>query len=134
MSYILYLDDERNPENDKELMSLVFTDPVYKNYAQTPELMVARNFYDFQCLIQTYGLPKLISFDHDLGIEDTDFGQQELNGETCARWLIEYCHANIEPLPEYRFHSENYEGRKTMQSLLQSAMKAGYVIARKIDA
>lgn len=133
MNYILYLDDERSPENDAEVMKMLFS-KARLNEVQDPQILVARSFYDFESIIHSYGLPYFISFDHDLGIEETEFGQQELNGETCVRWLIEYCHANLEPLPEYRFHSENYEGRKTMHSLLQSAMKSGYVIARKTDA
>jgi len=59
------------------------------------------------------GVPSFISFDFDLGEDDT--------AEVFIKWLIEnYYNAEI----EYNIHSENVEGRKIIQSLMDSWKKS----------
>ncbi|MDR6503911.1 hypothetical protein J2785_007104 [Burkholderia ambifaria] len=65
-------------------------------------------------LLQTYGCPKLVSFDHDLGGDDTAM--------VVVRWLIERDldqGGQFIP-PEFRFqvHSANPVGRENIAGLL----------------
>ena len=70
MTYHLFLDDERMPED-------VF-------WVSLPEgpWVIARNIRDFQRVIHRRGMPSHISFDNDLGP-----GEKE--GRHCAIWLTE---------------------------------------------
>ena len=117
---LLYLDDIRSP----------ITDPwVRKMMRQGYEITQAWSYDDFVLSVELDKMPDLISFDFDLGEDSRGFVLP--NGGTCVRWIIEYCHANNVPLPEYRLHTANPEGRKEMHSLLQSALKSGHVLSKK---
>lgn len=70
MSYNLFLDDVRYPYikncNDK-----IFSAYHYTNFKpfKVEKWIIARNYDEFVDIITSKGLPKLISFDHDLDIE-----------------------------------------------------------------
>ena len=70
MTYQLFLDDERAPE-----------DVFWTTIPEGPWVIV-RNIRDFQRVIRRRGIPKHISFDNDLGP-----GEKE--GRHCAIWLTE---------------------------------------------
>jgi len=61
MSYNLFLDDIRRPEDAFNYMHL----PVFNK----KEWIIVRNYYAFITLIEKKGVPEIISFDHDLGGE-----------------------------------------------------------------
>ncbi len=109
MSYNLFLDDFRNP------MCLRIT--------LTWEIV--RNYKGFVKIIEERGLPQLISFDHDLCLEDinkqNDF--KEKTGYDCAVWLIEYCMRTNQKLPKWQVHSLNPVGRSNIQSILENFEK-----------
>lgn len=67
---------------------------------------LAVNFDDFKSYIREYGVPELISFDHDLGPGKT--------GYDCAKWLVDQ-HLAIN---EFEVHSMNPVGRDNIINLL----------------
>lgn len=93
----IYLDDKRTPVSDAWTV------------IRTPD--------DFKAYIRKYGLPDAISFDHDLGAEET--------GKDCAYWLCEWCIENDKPLDVVTLytHSANPPGRKRIRSTLQMLLR-----------
>ena len=119
MDYQLFLDDVRSPPN---------ADP---GRPDRGAWIVARSFEEFVLVIETRGLPRAVSFDHDLA--DQSFftaqyplgvpGGRERNGATCARWLAERCLDQGLPLPDYAVHSANGEGAANIRSIMNSAAR-----------
>lgn len=70
---------------------------------------IVRTFNEFKNYITENGIPKIISFDHDLG--------EEKNGNDCAKWLVEYCIDNkiLEPNFAVLVHSMNPIGAKRIR-------------------
>lgn len=99
MSYKLYLDDIRQPPDS--------------------EWVVVRDYDEFVHVIQTQGIPDLVSFDHDLamihyggGVES--FSYHEKTGDDCAKFLLEECRRKkVEP-PAYKVHSMNPVGAQNI--------------------
>ena len=124
---ILWLDDYRNP---------------FLNYGgrvpkEEGEIHWVLNYQQFTAWIQKYGLPDIISFDHDLAPEhytpkeywkDYQLSKEyqekqnykEKTGKDCANWLIEYCMDNEKELPKYYAHSANPVGRDNILNLLNN--------------
>lgn len=117
--YNLFLDDIRQPSGcnyvPSELRSVYLLN----------EWEVVRNYEEFVQIIKERGLPKLVSFDHDLADIHYDpetwtesFKYQEKTGMDCAKWLVDYCLDNKKLLPEFLVHSQNPVGAKNILSLL----------------
>jgi hypothetical protein len=125
MKKILWLDDLRNPYLNIE--------------GRVPEedgtIEWVLNYKEFTEWINKYGLPYLISFDHDLAEEhytpeeywdDYDKSKAyqdsknyvEKTGLDCAKWLINYCIKNKLNLPKFYSHSANPVGRDNIINLL----------------
>ncbi|MBU3659592.1 MAG: hypothetical protein FGM14_06975 [Flavobacteriales bacterium] len=83
---------------------------------------MVRTYNEFKAWIQTHGLPELISFDHDLGLPQNP-NQEEQNGMTCARWLVNYCMDQYLPLPSYFVHSQNPVGKSNIEGFLEGFKK-----------
>ena len=129
MSYYLFLDDYRKPE-----------DCFNYTYNQVYLLgwVVVRNYNEFVKTIEKNGLPVMVSFDHDLADEHYDpdlHGSETYNeiydsfvektGYDCAKWLINYCVENKQFLPEtILVHSMNPAGSANIKSLLNSYQKS----------
>lgn len=95
-SYNIFLDDERFPSAKDE-----------------KEYIIVRNYDEFVDLINKYGLPKYISFDRDLGENET--------GYDCAKFLVEYClDNNKKPIFEFYVHSQNPVGKENIKRLLNN--------------
>lgn len=93
-----------------------------------------RSYDAFVTYIETYGVPDLISFDHDLGVEHYEFYTEsilndvtdipyntfkEKTGYDCAKWLIDRG-----TLPkEYRVHSMNPVGVANIKFIMEAAYK-----------
>lgn len=105
MSYNLFLDDYRNPNE-------------FLKDTRTWE--VVRNYDEFVRMIERRGLPQFISWDHDLSFEDQNktVGFIQKTGYDCACWLIEYCMRTEQSIPEYQIHSMNRIGRIRIHELL----------------
>ena len=126
MSYNLFLDDYRAPED-----AFGYTGrEIYRN----EHWKVVRNYNQFADYIQRNGMPKVISFDHDLA--DTHYGTQhglneeyydncdEKTGYHCAKWLIDYCLDNDKKLPPViLIHSMNIVGGENIKSIFESFIK-----------
>ena len=106
----------------------------------------ARDKDDFVALIEEFGLPSEISFDHDLGInlEGGDAEQEaginewymlaspKETGYDCAKWLID-CHQDVYDggsyedwvviFPKWRVHSANPVGAENITKLLENYEK-----------
>ena len=127
--YNLFLDDIRGLHDINYRTKFIGVDdfPIYK----TQEWVIARSYNAFVEIIKERGLPKLISFDHDLAdihyTEEYQDGRltmkyKETSGERtgyhAAQWLVDYCIDNKLPLPEFKVHSFNPVGAENIYSLL----------------
>ena len=115
----LYLDDVRTPVSDK--------------------FDVVRNFDEFKLYILKNGIPKYISFDHDLapehmndffkqvgeqGFQNPDYDSyKEMTGLDCARWLALVCQENNLELRNLGVHSHNPVGTTNILSFLNGFKK-----------
>jgi hypothetical protein len=128
----LFLDDVRIP---KDAIGLI-PDKHNKFYWEN-DWEIVTNYDDFVEYIELNGVPKFVSFDHDLG--DTAMDEyfrnvatngtldyeniEEKTGLDCAKFLVEYCVDKNQPLPEYLVHSANPVGKKNIESFLENAKK-----------
>lgn len=103
--YNLYLDDVYSPKEG--------------------EWEVVRSFQEFKNHILINGLPKLVSFDHDLAdihynplTQQESFEYHKETGYDCAKWLIEHCKEKKLKFPEYKVHSKSEEGSERIKTLL----------------
>lgn len=126
MSYHLFLDDERKP--------------IDVTWIELPPLHweIVRNYNEFVKIITSNGIPKTISFDHDLSQEHYDellgayFGCRPLRyhifkektGRDCAMWLAEYCFDKGLDYPIYFVHTMNPIGRSNIISIIESYKKS----------
>lgn len=91
---------------------------------------IVRSYKQFVDKITKDGLPKFISFDHDLASNhypttDEDYEKpidydvyREKTGYHCAMWLIDYCHSRSLSLPDWQVHSLNPVGKVNIQQAL----------------
>lgn len=85
---------------------------------------IVRNYNEFVDAINKYGLPKFISFDHDLSTEHySNMPSVEKTGYDCAKFLVDYCMDNNKKIPEFYVHSMNPVGRENIKALLNNAIK-----------
>lgn len=130
MTYHMFLDDERIPSQ-----------VTWVDIPRDRPYEVVRNFDEFVCSIETHGVPKFVSFDHDLADEhyavmlkeveakftlfvnddqgglnvSFDYGKEK-TGYDCAKWLVEYCQDNSINFPDYQVHSMNPVGSERIRS------------------
>ncbi len=140
MSYYLFLDDERNP-NQVTWVNIP-RDRIYE---------VVRNYDQFVQHVTEKGLPSYVTFDHDLadahyaamleenqssdnkftiwmpGDDDNvgmnitvDYGPEK-TGYDCAKWLVDYCADNGLKFPAYAVHSLNPIGSKRINDYIINA-------------
>jgi hypothetical protein len=121
MSYNLFLDDFRYPEDSFEYThNLTYI---------SEDWTTVRNYDDFVKVITERGIPEIISFDHDLADEHYDVQlpyeeYKEKTGYECAKWLINYCIDNKKELPATIFiHSMNVAGSANIKSLFDTYYK-----------
>lgn len=131
----LFLDDERKPY-DVKWVRLPFA---------TWEIV--RNYNEFVLHVTKYGVPKFVSFDHDLAdehyevmlkeveaqqytffFEDDQGGMnltfdygKEKTGYDCAKFLVDFCANNGYKFPEYEVHSMNPVGGKRIRDYIEWA-------------
>lgn len=113
-SYKMFLDDLRD------------VDKYYPN----EEFVVVRSYKEAVDYVKKHGLPGFVSFDHDLGFESTSNTEstsvtdQEENGYTFAKFLVEYMLDQKIVTPfEYNVHSANPVGALNIMSYLENAFK-----------
>ncbi len=123
-NYNLFLDDVRLPNQ------VTWADlPPNQHYS------VVRNYQEFVDLITLRGLPKFVTYDHDLSTEHyenyhsineqgglaIDYNKfEEKTGYDCAKWLVDYCMKKGVKHPPYRVHSMNPVGARNIISYVES--------------
>jgi len=129
----LFLDDLRMPQEAESYMRPRIGDAaaVYG----TLEWHVVRDFRQFVDWIELYGMPDLISFDHDLADEhyevvcacgsSDDFPEHfnEKTGLDCAKWLIGYHIKRGGKFPTVLVHSMNPYGTEKIHQYLEQYVK-----------
>jgi hypothetical protein len=138
MSYTLFLDDERSPNQ--------------VTWAEFPrnQLVVVRNYDQFVAHVTEHGLPGFVCFDHDLadqhyaamlketaadkqftfwmpgddessGLNITfDYGSEK-TGYDCAKWLVDYCADRNLKFPQFVIHSMNPVGKERIDKYIANA-------------
>ena len=122
-NYNLFLDDERIPKDVTRYISDI-------RYIQNIWFIV-RSYDQFVSIIKEEGIPKIVSFDHDLADfhykcqNDIKYDEmEEKTGYHCARWLINYCIDNKLNLPKtVLIHSMNNVGAENIRSLFNTYNK-----------
>jgi hypothetical protein len=97
MTYKLFIDDERFPA--------------------TTEWVIVRSSEEAKDAVRNYGIPRFISFDHDLGGDDTSMA--------FIHWLIKIVldsNGHMKFPAEYYIHSQNPVGAANIKSLMDSAI------------
>ena len=121
-NYNLFLDDERLPNH------VTWVDlPPNQHYS------LVRNYQEFVDLITLRGIPKFVTYDHDLASVHYGHGLQgdsipydkytEKTGYDCAKWLVDYCLDNKLELPLYNIQSSNPAGKENIDKLLKNYIK-----------
>lgn len=129
MSYNLFLDDD--PSRIPGRLHWI-TLPLV-------EWTIVRSYKAFVDIIEKRGIPKRVSFDHDLcdehykeyfRVKNTNFTENidyskfaEKTGYDCAKFLANYCVDRNIPIPEYYIHTMNGPGAANIFSILESARK-----------
>ena len=82
------------------------------------------SYEEFVAYLQHYGMPRFISFDHDLG--------EEFSGYDCAKYLVDYCLYRLLPLPDFTVHSQNPVGKENIERLLNNFKEQQKTILKAI--
>jgi hypothetical protein len=120
--YNLFLDDERVPS--KVTWTAIPLVP----------WVIVRSYETFVSHIKKYGLPKIVSFDHDLADEHYAryheaneltgiFRYEGLSVKTgleAAQWMVRYCEENNLPSPECYYHTRNQFGEANMRKVINN--------------
>jgi hypothetical protein len=121
-NYNLFLDDVRLPNH------VTWVDlPANQHYS------LVRNYQEFVDLITLRGIPKFVTYDHDLadkhyghGLKNDDIPYDqyaEKTGYDCAKWLVDYCMKKGVKHPPYVVHSMNPVGKQNIISYVESYNK-----------
>lgn len=97
----LYLDDIRIPDNN--------------------DFTIVRSYEEAISFVKEFGIPKFISFNHDLGCKEN--GEILPSGHDFAKWLVDMDIQKEYFIPKdfsYQVHSANPIGRNNIQSLLNN--------------
>lgn len=128
MSYVLFLDDVRNPD-----------DVTWVEFPRYDAIFTVRNYTGFVNQISQGGMPMFVCFDHDLADEHyaamlkenqhdpakqmqtiVDYGVEQ-TGYDCAKWLVDYCAEKGFKFPRYVVHSMNPAGKERITSYVENA-------------
>ncbi len=114
----LYLDDCRTPRDNHYF-----------------KWVIVRDYHTFRSYILQQGVPKFISFDHDLADEHMVIGAannwqdfqydicKEYTGYDAAKWLVDYCLNNDIIMPHFTVHSANPAGAENILHLLNNLQR-----------
>lgn len=111
MTYILFLDDIRFPED------------VRYDYGPYSNIIICRSMDDAVWTVKQRGLPKAISFDHDLADTHYIIGDGEKTGYSFAKWFCEWIMDKSLDLPAdfcYHVHSQNPVGAENIRRYMEN--------------
>ena len=94
-------------------------DMVYDS-SMTDEFVIVRNYYVFVKYIQKNGLPPFISFDNDLGLDES--GEVAPDGSAAAKWLVYESGLDLKNL-KFKVHSANPVAAEQIRGLLNNYLK-----------
>lgn len=122
--YNLFLDDIRIP-----------THVTWVNLPTCQHYSVVRNYQEFVDLITIRGIPKFVTYDHDLSSEhyenyhkvnqqgglEIDYDKfDDKTGYDCAKFLVNECNKLGVKHPPYEVHSMNPVGKQNIISYVES--------------
>lgn len=111
MSYNLFIDDERDPVN------VFWGSPDDVRMYHEGDWIIARSFDEVMQLIDVYGMPSVISFDHDLG-------KDAPTGYDIVKAIIDLeCSEGARIFPDnfrYMMHTQNPIGKRNMIAYLEN--------------
>lgn len=127
--YNLFLDDIRNPD----VCTAYTKNPIYDEV----DWVIVRSYDEFVECVTKNGLPKIVSFDHDLADEHyapqhwwdnyNEWAEtqnfQEKTGYDCVKWMVDYCLDNRENFPIWYLHTMNPIGAENMKVLILNYLK-----------
>ena len=88
--------------------------------SETNNFDIVRTYEAFVEYIQTNGLPDFISFDNDLGLDDT--GAVAKDGYAAAKWLVYESGMDLRNL-SFRVHSANPVAAEQIRGLLNNYIR-----------
>lgn len=101
MSYVLFIDDERDPPQNGN------------------QWVVARSSDEAISIVKKLGMPDFISFDHDLGGDDTSMKFIDwLINMTLDLYYGGYAREGIPFIKDFTVHSQNPVGAKNIEGKL----------------
>jgi len=103
----LFLDDVRDIE-------MIYDQSV------SDQFVLVRSYQEFVAYIKANGLPPFISFDNDLGLEQS--GELAPDGYAAAKWLVYESGLDLTDL-KFIVHSANPVASQQIQSLLDNYIK-----------
>jgi hypothetical protein len=112
--WTLFLDDIRFPAD------------VRYNYGPYKNVVICRSMDDAVWCVEKYGLPTMISFDHDLADEHYGKDTGEKTGYTFAKWFCDHVMDNKLRLPVgfgYHVHSMNPVGAENIRKYMENFLK-----------
>ena len=92
---------------------------VYKNLTNE-DFVIVRNFNDFKQVIIEKGLPELISFENDLGLDEN--GNVAEDGHAASKWLVYKSRLDLRNL-KFNVHSANPVAAQQIKGLLDNYIK-----------
>jgi hypothetical protein len=114
MTWNLFLDDERNPED------VTWAPWQVREKYRNEKWVICRNLYEVVIAVRTRGMPSYISFDHDLG-------QDEPTGHDVAKHIVDWdMNDKHYPLPDnfdFYVHSQNPIGKANIEGLLNNYLR-----------
>lgn len=128
MSYNLFLDDTREPPQafcyDDGVLLVLMTG--------ITDWVIARDYRQFEFILEKRGMPTVISFDHDLHFEHVKYYMNHTvntglieyerfkhkTGKHCAELVLLKLLMNPGPSPRCYVHSANDVGRKEIRKVL----------------
>ena len=121
-SYYLFLDDERMP-----------WDVTWCDIPRDKAYTIVENYDKFVGMVQAFGVPEFVSFDHDLAQQHYGHGLNndeipyarytEKTGYDCAKWLVDFCSERGVKFPAYKVHSMNPVGTTNITTYIENAKK-----------
>lgn len=130
MSYVLFLDDVRNPD-----------DVTWEQFPRFETTFIVRNYESFVKQVMWSGVPDFVCFDHDLAdehygamLKENEGNNSKLldiistygsikTGYDCAKWLVDYCVEKKKKFPPYIVHSMNPAGKDRINGYIENAKK-----------
>ena len=114
MKWNLFIDDERAP------LDITWGSVTEQSAYRDKEWFIARDWSDVLNLVKAFGIPSLISFDHDLG-DNTEY-----NGYEISQKITDIILDGEYKLPhdfQFMVHSKNPVGAENIRSYMNNFMK-----------